>query len=157
MTPSRQLCCPQGNSPGENAMVAPRQLRAGQLDTWDLRQAVGAFTTGVTVITTCDDSGTRYGLTANSFASVSLDPPLVLFCVDHRATSLAGFNRSRHFAINVLASDQADIAKQFARPAEDKFAGLDWRGGTFRAPLPGPRIPHHGTTTESRPPHGRPA
>src|SRR5260370_11234781 len=134
MTPSRQLCCPQGNSPGENAMVAPRQFRAGQLATWDLRQAVGAFTTGVTVISTCDDSGTRYGLTANSFASVSLDPPLVLFCVDHRATSLAGFNRSRHFAINVLASDQADIAKQFARPAEDKFAGLDWRGGRFGAP-----------------------
>ena len=60
-------------------MVAPRQLRAKPLDTWDVRQAVGAFTTGVTVVTTCDDSGARYGLTANSFASVSLEPPLVLF------------------------------------------------------------------------------
>ena len=112
-------------------MVAPRQLRAGQLDSWDFRQAVGSFTTGVTVVTTCDDAGTRYGLTANSFASVSLEPPLVLFCVDHRAPSLEGLIRSGHFAINVLASDQEEIAKRFARPAEDKFAGLDWRVGIF--------------------------
>src|SRR5258708_20758919 len=117
-------------------MVAPRQLRAGRLDPLDLRQAVSAFTTGVTVVTTCDDSGTRYGLTANSFASVSLEPPLVLFCVDHRAPSLTGLNRSRHFAINVLASDQEDIAKRFARPAAAKFAGLDWRAGHLRRPRP---------------------
>src|SRR5260370_41956801 len=123
MTPSRQLCCPQGNSPGENAMVAPRQLRAGQLDTWDLRQAVGAFTTGVTVVTTCDDVGTRYGLTPNSFASVSLEPPLGLFCVDQQAPSLEGLNRSRHFAINVLACDQEEIARRVARRAEDRVAG----------------------------------
>ena len=58
-------------------MVAPRQLRAGTLDTWDFRQAVGAFTTGVTVVTTCDEAGVRYGLTANSFASVSLDPKVI--------------------------------------------------------------------------------
>src|ERR1700739_820044 len=116
-------------------MVTPRQLRAGQLDSWDFRQAVGSFTTGVTVVTTCDDGGTRYGLTANSFASVSLEPPLALFRVDHPAPSLEGFSRSGHFAINVLASDQEEIAKRFARPAEDKFAGLDWRGGIFGAPL----------------------
>ncbi len=114
-------------------MVAPRQLRAGRLDTLDFRQAVSAFTTGVTVVTTCDDSGTRYGLTANSFASVSLEPPLVLFCVDHRAPSLTGLNRSRHFAINVLASDQEDIAKRFARRAEDKFAFHRSRFGTVVA------------------------
>ena len=71
-------------------MVALRQLRAGQLDSWDFRQAVGSFTTGVTVVTTCDEEGTRYGLTANSFASVSLEPPLVLFCVEQRAPSLHG-------------------------------------------------------------------
>src|SRR5215468_12775742 len=116
-------------------MVAPRQLRAGQLDSWDFRQAVGAFTTGVTVVTTCDDAGERYGLTANSFASVSLDPPLVLFCVDNRAPSLQGFIRSQHFAINVLASDQEEIARRFARSAEDKFDGLHWRVGIFGAPL----------------------
>src|SRR5260370_23935753 len=122
-------------------MVARRQLRAGQLDTWDVRQAVGAFTTGVTVVTTCDESGTRYGLTANSFASVSLEPPLVLFCVNHQAPSRAGFDRSQHFAINVLAADQEDIAKRFARRADDKFAGLDWRVGTVGAALLDRRVP----------------
>jgi 3-hydroxy-9,10-secoandrosta-1,3,5(10)-triene-9,17-dione monooxygenase reductase component len=116
-------------------MPGPSRLRAAPLDTWDFRQAVGAFTTGVTVVTTCDDSGERYGLTANSFASVSLDPPLVLFCVDNRAPSLQGFIKSQHFAINVLASDQEDIAKRFARRSEDKFAGLNWRVGIFGAPL----------------------
>ena len=98
-------------------MAGTSQLRAGKLDTWDFKQAAGAFTTGVTV----DDAGTRYGLTANSFASVSLEPPLVLFCVDLRAPSLEGLTRSQHFAINVLASDQEEIARRFARPAEDKL------------------------------------
>jgi flavin reductase (DIM6/NTAB) family NADH-FMN oxidoreductase RutF len=115
-------------------MSGTSQLRAGRVDTWDFKQAVGAFTTGVTVVTTCDE-GTRYGLTANSFASVSLDPPLVLFCVDLRAPSLSGFSRSQHFAINVLATDPEAIAKRFARPAEDKFAGLAWRVGIFGDPL----------------------
>jgi 3-hydroxy-9,10-secoandrosta-1,3,5(10)-triene-9,17-dione monooxygenase reductase component len=105
------------------------------LDTWDFRQAVGAFTTGVTVVTTSDEAGVRYGLTANSFASVSLEPPLVLFCVAHQAPSLDGFLRSKHFAINVLACDQEDVARRFARAADDKFAGLAWRTGIFGAPL----------------------
>ena len=69
-------------------MAGPSRLRAGQLDSWDFKQAVGVFTTGVTVVTSCDSEGNRFGLTANSFASVSLEPPLVLFCVDHRAPSL---------------------------------------------------------------------
>jgi 4-hydroxyphenylacetate 3-hydroxylase, reductase component len=138
----------------EAAVVAPRQLRAGPIDSHDVRQAVGVFTTGVTVVTSCDDSGTRYGLTANSFASVSLEPPLVLFCVSHQAPSLDGFNRSRHFAINVLASDQEEIAKRFARPAQDKFAGLDWRVGIFGAPLLDRCIAHIECTFEHHYPSG---
>ena len=116
-------------------MAGPSRLRAGQLDSWDFKQAVGVFTTGVTVVTSCDREGNRSGLTANSFASVSLEPPLVLFCVDHRAPSLEGLIRSEHFAINVLAADQEDIAKRFARSAPDKFAGINWRIGIFGAPL----------------------
>jgi flavin reductase (DIM6/NTAB) family NADH-FMN oxidoreductase RutF len=112
-----------------------KSLRAPRLDTVDFRQAVGAFTTGVTVVTTSDGDGVRYGLTANSFASVSLEPPLVLFCVAHSAPSLDGLMRSKHFAINVLAWDQEDIARRFARPADDKFAGIAWRTGIFGAPL----------------------
>ena len=123
-------------------MPVPSQLRAARLDSWDFRRAVGAFTTGVTVVTTCDAAGQRYGLTANSFASVSLDPPLVLFCVDNQAPSLQGFMTSQHFAINVLASDQEDIARRFARRSDDKFAGLNWRVGIFGAPLLDRSIAH---------------
>jgi flavin reductase (DIM6/NTAB) family NADH-FMN oxidoreductase RutF len=130
------------------------RLRAGQLQTWHLKQAVGSFTTGVTVITTCDDEGTRYGLTANSFASVSLEPPLVLFCVDQRAPSLSGFNRSRHFAINVLAASQETLARQFARSASDKFAGVHWRTGIFGAPLLDGCIAHIECKMEHRLPSG---
>src|SRR5262249_21570527 len=85
-------------------MPGPSRMRAGPLDSWVFRQAVGAFTTGVTVVTRCDESGERYGLTATSFPWVSLDPPLVLFCVDNSAPSLQGFIKSQHFAINVLAA-----------------------------------------------------
>ena len=93
------------------------------------------FPTGVAVITTRTSDGQPAGLTCNSFSSVSLEPPLVLFCVGERAPSLDGFASSQHFAINVLASDQEDIARRFARPASDKFAGLAWRTGIFGAPL----------------------
>ncbi len=135
-------------------MAGPSRLRAGQLDTWEFRQAVGVFTTGVTVVTSCDAAGVRYGLTANSFASVSLEPPLVLFCVDHRAPSLDGLIRSEHFAINVLASDQEEIARRFARPAADKFAGLAWRVGILGDPLLDRCIAHIECTLEVRHPSG---
>ena len=135
-------------------MAGRSPLRAGQLDTWDFRQAVGVFTTGVTVVTSCDDTGVRYGLTANSFTSVSLEPPLVLFCAYQRAPSLDGLIRSEHFAINVLASDQEEIAMRFARPAEDKLAGLHWRVGIFGAPLLDRCIAHIECTLEQRHPSG---
>jgi flavin reductase (DIM6/NTAB) family NADH-FMN oxidoreductase RutF len=136
-------------------IVAGRSpLRTGQLDTWDFKQAVGVFTTGVTVVTSCDAEGVRYGLTANSFTSVSLEPPLVLFCAYRRAPSLDGLIRSEHFAINVLAADQEEIAKRFARPAADKFAGLDWRVGIFGAPLLDRCIAHIECTLEQRHPSG---
>ena len=135
-------------------MAGPSRLRAGQLDSWDFRQAVGVFTTGVTVVTSCDAEGVRYGLTANSFTSVSLEPPLVLFCAYQRALSLEGLIRSGHFAINVLAADQEDTAKRFARPAEDKFAGLDWRVGILGDPLLDRCIAHIECTIENRHPSG---
>jgi flavin reductase (DIM6/NTAB) family NADH-FMN oxidoreductase RutF len=145
---------PSGQFLAGEAMAGMSRLRAGQLDTWDFKQAVGVFTTGVTVVTSCDDAGVRYGLTANSFTSVSLEPPLVLFCAYHLAPSLEGLIRSEHFAINVLASDQEDIAKRFARPAADKFAGLDWRVGIFGAPLLDRCIAHIECTLEQCHPSG---
>ena len=135
-------------------MAGPSRLRAGQLDSLDFKQAVGVFTTGVTVVTICDTEGTRYGLTAISFASVSLEPPMVLFCVAHSAPSLEGLIRSQHFAINVLASDQEEIAKRFARPAQDKFAGLDWRVGVLGDPLLDRCIAHIECSLDARHPTG---
>ncbi len=126
------------------------QLRVGLLKPAEFKQAVGSFTTGVTVVTTWDADGVRHALTANSFTSVSLDPPLVLFCVDHRAPSLTGFRTSGHFAVNVLSAEQRDVAMQFARPAPDKFAGLSWRRGVFGAPLLDGCIAYIECTTEHR-------
>jgi flavin reductase (DIM6/NTAB) family NADH-FMN oxidoreductase RutF len=113
-------------------MVAPRQLRAGRLDTLDFRQAVGAFTTGVTVVTTCDDSGTRYGLTANSFASVSLEPPLVLFCAEKIARFHDAVLAAGAWAVSILAEDAEKTASWLAtrgRPLEGQLDELPHRPG----------------------------
>lgn len=101
----------------------------------ELRNAFGQFATGVNVVTAKDVDGSLIGMTANSFSSVSLDPPLLLWCPGNSLPSLPAFQRAGHFAINVLASTQHDMAKQFARPSEDKFAGISYSPGTFGAPL----------------------
>jgi flavin reductase (DIM6/NTAB) family NADH-FMN oxidoreductase RutF len=92
-------------------------------DVRELRNALGTFATGVTIITTMSE-GKPIGLTANSFTSVSLDPPLVLFCLDRRSFSYGHFERSSHFAVNVLASEQQQISRHFAKPSEDKWAEM---------------------------------
>lgn len=89
------------------------------------RSALGQFATGVTIVTTRDASGNAVGVTANSFNSVSLDPPLVLWSLARTARSMAAFEQSGGFAVHVLASDQDDLANRFASRTDDKFAGLD--------------------------------
>lgn len=98
---------------------------APALDPKAFRAALGAFATGVTVITTMGRNGERVGLTANSFNSVSLDPPLVLWSLAKKAMSLVDFQQAEHWAVHVLAADQAHISNQFARSGTDKFAGVD--------------------------------
>ncbi len=88
------------------------------------RQALGSFLTGVTVITTQDDQGNDRGMTANSFTSVSLDPPLVLFCIDRRAASYDAFTAAAGYVVHILGSHQQDLAKVFASKSPDKFDGL---------------------------------
>ena len=105
------------------------------IDPRALRNAFGQFATGVTVVTTVDVDGSLVGMTANSFSSVSMEPPLVLFCPANHVASLPAFERAGHFVINVLSAEQQDLATQFARPAEDKFAGVDYRLGRFGAPV----------------------
>lgn len=100
-----------------------------------LRNALGRFPTGVTVITTRDSDGRREGVTANSFAALSLDPPLVLWSLSSGAKSLIGFQRAGRFAIHVLGAHQADLSHRFATPREDKFEGLALQAGLGGCPL----------------------
>lgn len=91
-----------------------------------LRSALGRYATGVAIVTTTDPAGEPYGLTVNSFTSVSLEPPLVLWCLQRRAASLDAFRGSYGFAVHVLARDQRELAERFARPGADKFVGVEW-------------------------------
>ncbi len=90
----------------------------------EFKQAVGKFPTGVTVISTVCD-GKSWGFTANSFASVSLEPSLVSFCLNTGSTSFKAFNRSNSFVINILASDQANISTHFSQKGIDKFLNIN--------------------------------
>jgi len=91
-----------------------------------LRTALGQFATGVTAIVTRDQNGAMVGLTANSFTSVSLDPPLVLWSLRRGARSYQAFKTCQYFVINVLASDQIEVAQKFSAPCADRFAGISW-------------------------------
>ena len=104
-------------------------------DAKDFRAALGSFVTGVTIITTRGANGKRVGLTANSFNSVSLSPPLVLFSLSQFAPSLPSFQDSTHFAVNILAADQMDLANSFAKRSEDKCAGVAFRESAGGAPV----------------------
>lgn len=92
-----------------------------------LRDAFGCFTTGVTVVTSQSPGGERVGLTANSFTSVSLDPPLLLFCPASGASALPVLRESGRFAINILASDGQAVADRFTKRGIDRFADEDWQ------------------------------
>jgi flavin reductase (DIM6/NTAB) family NADH-FMN oxidoreductase RutF/ADP-ribose pyrophosphatase YjhB (NUDIX family) len=107
------------------------------VDVQELRRTLSAFVTGVTVVTTVDAEGRPRGMTANSFTSVSLDPPLVLVCIASTAGSFTAFSESRSFAINILAEGQEELANRFASKRPDKFTGLDWSGPTTGAPVLG--------------------
>ncbi|MEO0973304.1 MAG: flavin reductase family protein [Pseudomonadota bacterium] len=101
-----------------------------------LRDVLGAFATGVTVVTARRPEGGPVGLTVNSFTSVSLTPPLVLWCLSKESSVLEAFEQSSHFAVNVLSAQQEALARRFASPIADKFAGIDGlRSGAGEAVL----------------------
>lgn len=114
------------------------------IDPAAFRRAMGCFATGITVITTRDTDGSPIGITANSFTSLSLDPPLVLFCLDRRSQTLAAFSEHKHFAVNVLADDQEGLSRNFARSDVDKFDGIAFESGETGCPL----LPHCLTSFE---------
>ena len=118
------------------AFVAEQQAaRHARFDPRDYRSALGQYATGVTVVTARAADGRKVGLTANSFTSVSMDPPLVSWCPAKGAPSLPDLDDATHFAVNVLAADQHHLSRQFATPASDKFAGVTVTEGVGGLPL----------------------
>jgi flavin reductase (DIM6/NTAB) family NADH-FMN oxidoreductase RutF len=99
------------------------------------RDALGQFATGVTVICTRAPDGRYIGFTANSFKSVSLDPPLIVWSLAHGGGNRAAFETASRYAVNVLAHDQVELARRFSRPHADRFAGVPYRIGAAGAPL----------------------
>ncbi len=105
------------------------------IDPRDFRNALGTFATGVTVITAAGPDGKLVGLTCNSFASVSLNPPLVLWSLGVYSPSMPVFQNASHFAVNVLGESQRHLAVQFATRSDNKFAGVAWEPGLGQAPI----------------------
>jgi flavin reductase (DIM6/NTAB) family NADH-FMN oxidoreductase RutF len=104
-------------------------------DRSELRRVMSHFATGVTVVTTHDGQGRCYGLTANAVCSVSLDPPLILVCVDKRAESHPAFELSQAFVVNILGEGQEELSRRFAVSGGEKFVGLACRNGGTGAPI----------------------
>ncbi|MBA3597777.1 MAG: flavin reductase family protein [Methylibium sp.] len=112
-----------------------RQALAPSFTPQHFRDALGMFATGVTIVTARTTDGDCVGLTANSFNSVSLAPPLVLWSLASKAGTMPAFARGSHYAINILAASQRRLAERFASKTTDRFAGVAWTEGASGAPL----------------------
>lgn len=122
-------------STGSTDTAGVPELSAAGLGPDELRQALGRFVTGVTIVTCRDEQGQAVGLTANSFNALSLEPPLVLWSLRQASSSIDAFTNASHFAINVLAADQVDLSRRFARPSSAKFEAGEWTDGQGGSPL----------------------
>jgi flavin reductase (DIM6/NTAB) family NADH-FMN oxidoreductase RutF len=132
------------------AQLAPTPTDASITNPRELRRALGRFATGVTVVTTVSEDGKWEGLTANSFSSVSLDPPLILWSLGRGAASLASFMRAGWFAVHVLGSHQHALSARFATRSTEKFAGLDIHPGLGGCPLLTDSIAHFECSVHDR-------
>ncbi|HQX55054.1 MAG TPA: flavin reductase family protein [Pyrinomonadaceae bacterium] len=101
----------------------------------EFRAALSKFASGVTVVTTRDAQGRLHGITVTAFASVSLEPPLVLVCIDNATASHYAFHESGMFVVNILKSDQASVSQQFATPFMDKFDGVEFELSDSGVPI----------------------
>ncbi|HYF41366.1 MAG TPA: flavin reductase family protein [Ramlibacter sp.] len=113
----------------------PRKAQPPTFSRQEFRSALGMFATGVTIVTATTAEGRAIGLTANSFNSVSLEPPLVLWSLSRAAASLPAFSTGSHYAINILAADQKLLAERFALKGADRWGGVEYRLGPSGAPL----------------------
>ena len=123
--PPKHPADPANELASDNSTIDPR----------DFRNALGAFATGVTIVTAISGEGRPYGITCNSFASVSLNPPLVLWSLGVFSQGLTIFQDASHFAVNVLGASQQALALKFAKSSGDKFAGVSWTPGLGDAPV----------------------
>jgi len=105
------------------------------MDTQELRRALGSFVTGITIITTRDTDQRPVGVTVSSFSSLSLDPPMVLWCLARNARSAETFATGEGFAAHVLAHDQWPVAERFATPGAEKFGSVQWQWSEQQLPL----------------------
>lgn len=106
-----------------------------EIDPRALRDVLGCFATGVAVVTSIGDNASPVGMTINSFSSVSLDPPLVLWSIGLNAPSRDAYRRHAGFAINMMCAESKDLSMKFATPSDDKFEGVDWTEGHFGIPV----------------------
>jgi flavin reductase (DIM6/NTAB) family NADH-FMN oxidoreductase RutF len=111
-----------------------REYRSGS-DPRTLRDALGSFATGVTVVTCVDEGGSPFGLTVNSFTSVSLDPPLLLVCIANDARCAPALTEASHFAVNVLQTGQQPASIRFSTRDEDRFGTTPWSTGETGSPV----------------------
>ena len=105
------------------------------IDSRALRNTLGCFATGVTVVTALTVARDPVGITVNSFNSVSLDPPLILFSVDRAGSSFATFRDAAHYVVNVLGEGQRDLSQRFAKPVPDKWNGVPHATWSSGAPV----------------------
>ena len=124
-------------------------MSSNELDLTEYRRAMSCFATGVAVVTAVDKSGAKVGMTINSFNSVSLQPPLVLWSIANDSQSFATFVDAEHFAVNVLAIHQQNICEQFAARGTDKFNGLECSEGIAGVPI----LPTYSAVFECRAEH----
>ena len=111
------------------------EVRGNPVDHDNFRRVCSCFPTGVTITTLIGTDGQPHGITISSFTSVSLEPPLVLICIDHRSRIVQHLTAGRAFAINVLSDDQRELSSRFARHWENRFSGVAWHTGLTGSPL----------------------
>ncbi|MDM0111661.1 flavin reductase family protein [Variovorax sp. J22R133] len=116
-------------------MTPPKRAQAPSFTAEEFRDALGMFATGVTIVTARSANGVLVGLTANSFNSVSIDPPLVLWSLSRGAGSMPAMRTGSHYAINILAANQKDLAERFAKKDVDRWADVQFSTGIGGAPV----------------------
>ncbi len=129
-------------------------VRTSDIDQTTLRQALGCFATGVAIVTTLGDWDAPIGLTINSFSSVSLDPPLILWSLSLNAPSYGAFQCHDGFAVNIMSAEAKGVVQHFARPSPDKFRGVAWTSGFLGVPLLNDVVATFECRTENRIPKG---